>query len=352
MSSPAPSASAPRGALVSAAFLSGLPAIALALCYPFALLGFRGAADGALHSPGGGPGLWAIAVACMLAACAVPLLALWRAMRLATTGGAPYARRVTLLAVAAPPICTLLPSLLPAAVPDTRAWVALWCLLAVAGLAARGTSPRTPPLTHRPAPGSATLRTVHAAVLIGSLIAMFVLFHVGNQLTGLAGPDSYDQLMKLGRVVYRSSFIEPLLVTLIFVQLLSGLYLLWRDAAGPQDRLRTLQLASGCYLIFFLLSHLNATLLFGRRVLHGDTGWAFATGGPGGLVHAERLVPYYGFAVIFALLHLALGVRRLLLRSHVRRVRADAFVVTIGVLGAVIALAILAGMFGARLPRG
>ncbi|MFO1402333.1 MAG: hypothetical protein U1F30_14170, partial [Steroidobacteraceae bacterium] len=187
---------------------------------------------------------------------------------------------------------------------------------------------------------------------IGAGIAVFVLFHVGNQLTGLSGPDTYDQLMKLGRVVYRSSIVEALLVTLIFVQLASGLYLLWRDAAGPQDRLRTLQLASGTYLIFFLLSHLNATLVFGRRVLHGDTGWAFATGGPGGLVHAERLVPYYGFAVLFALLHLALGVRRLLLKTHVRRARADAFVVVTGVLGAAIALAILAGMFGLRLPRG
>ncbi|MCC7412626.1 MAG: hypothetical protein IT495_13485 [Gammaproteobacteria bacterium] len=206
--------------------------------------------------------------------------------------------------------------------------------------------------TPRAAPGPAAARTLHAAVLIGAGIAAFVLFHVGNQLTGLAGSDTYDHLMKLGRVVYRSSLIEPLLVVLIFVQLASGLYLLWRDAAGPQDRLRTLQLASGCYLVFFLLSHLNATLIFGRRVLHGDTGWAFATGGPGGLVHAERLIPYYGFAVVFALLHLALGVRRLLLRRHVRRSRADGVVLATGVLGALIALAILAGMLGLRVPRG
>lgn len=338
-----------RSTLIASAFLSGLPAIALALCYPVALLGFRGAVDGALRAPGGSPWLRVVAVACMLAAGAVPMLALWRALHLAASGGAPFARRVTLLAVAAPPIYTLLGSLLPATLPDFGSWVALWCLLAVPGLAGARDTPLPAP---RAAPGSAAARRLHAAVLVGAGIAAFVLFHVGNQLTGLSGPDTYDHLMKLGRVVYRSSLIEPLLVALIFVQLASGLYLLWRDAAGPQDRLRTLQLASGSYLVFFLLSHLNATLIFGRRVLHGDTGWAFATGGPGGLVHAERLIPYYGYAVFFALLHVALGVRRLLLRSHVRRARTDAFVVTIGVLGTLIALAILAGMFGVRLPRG
>jgi hypothetical protein len=322
-------------------------AAALACVYPFALAGFHAAIDGALRTQDGGIGPWSIALGCMVLAYAIPLAALWMALHLAQGGATPAAQRMALLVIAAPPILNLL-SLVRAPVPDIWVWAIFW-VLALIGLVATGGAGRAAP--QRAPAGAALLRRLHGAGVIGIGIAAFLLFHVGNQLSGLSGAAAYDQVMRLGRLVYRAAWVEPLLVSFVLLQLLSGLYLLWRDSVAPHDRFRTLQIAAGCYLIFFLLSHLNATLLFGRRVLHGNTGFSFATGGPDGLLRAERLIPYYGLAVFFALLHVALGLRRVLLRRNVRQAGADGFVVAVAAVGGVVALAIMVGLCSASLPR-
>ncbi|MCC7463771.1 MAG: hypothetical protein IT480_15085 [Gammaproteobacteria bacterium] len=327
-------------------WLTRIGAPLLALSYPFVLLAYRAAIDGALRAADGGAGWWIAALAGLVAAYGVPLLALVLALRLAAAAAAPAPRRVALLAVAAPPLLNLLGPF-HGPLPELGVWGVFWAVLAgVAFAGARGAAPAV----FRPAAGASVARRVHITAIIGIGIAIFLLFHVVNQLSGLAGAGTYDRVMKLGRVIYRSAWIEPILLTLIFLQLLSGLYLLWRDSVGTQDRLRTLQIATGGYLIFFLLSHLNATLLFGRQVLHGDTGFAFATGGPDGLLRAERLIPYYGLAVFFALLHVALGLRRALLARRVRKERADRLVTVVAVGGAVLALVIIAGLCRASLP--
>lgn len=276
----------------------------------------------------------------LVVAGAAPLLALVFALRLAGTDAAPAARRVALLAVAAPPILVLYSSL-RGSLPLLGPWLVFWVLLALIAVAVgRGGMQRARPAVA----GSLTARRVHMNAIIGVGILLYLLFHVANQLSGWFGAATYDEVMKFGRSVYRAAYIEPILVTLIFLQILSALHLFWRDAAAPQDRFRTLQIASGCYLVFFLLSHLNATLVFGRIFLHGNTGFAFATGGPGGLLRSEQLIVYYGLAVFFALLHVALGVRRALLVRGVRRQRADRVVVVSGALSALLALVIIAGL--------
>jgi hypothetical protein len=287
---------------------------ALALSYPFVLLAYRAAIDAALPAADGGARWWVAALAGLIAAYGVPLLALAIALRLAAAGAAPAARRAALLAVAAPPLLNLLGPF-HGPLPELATWVVFWALLAIVGLVGgRGAAPAV----YRPAVGAASARRIHTTTIIGIGIAAFLLFHVGNQLSGLSGAATYDDVMKLGRVVYRSALIEPVLLALIFLQLLSALYLLWRDSVGPQDRFRTLQIA---------------------------------TGGPDGLLRAERLIPYYGLAVFFALLHVALGLRRALLERKVRKARADRLVVVVAAAGAVVALVIIAGLCRACLPR-
>ena len=325
--------------------IAGIAAAAAALFYPFALMGFHASVNKAFVQPYSNSSLWLwlIAAICMSAAFAVPLLALGTAMRLGETGGAPYARRVTLLAVASPAILNLLGGTIGNAVPETWVWVIFWSVLLFAGMARTGDAHPSAP---RLQPGAARARQFHTAAVVGVVIGLFVLFHVGNQLTGLSGPVTYDRVMKTGRLIYRSSMVEPILITVVLLQLASGIYPLWRDSTGRQDRFRTLQIASGCYLIFFLLSHLNAVLLFGRRVLHGDTGWVFATGGPDGLLRSDRLIPYYALAVFFALVHLALGARRLMLKRNVNRSWADRLVYGVAMIGSVVAVAAILGMSG------
>jgi len=101
--------------------------------------------------------------------------------------------------------------------------------------------------------------------------------------------------------------LQPVLVALFFFQIAIGVYFVWRYTAGPSDRFRTFQIASGVYLAFYVLGHMDSVFIFARTYLGIDTGWGFATGAPTGLVKDPwniRLVPHYwlgaGRAVIIA----------------------------------------------------
>jgi hypothetical protein len=65
---------------------------------------------------------------------------------------------------------------------------------------------------------------------------------------------------------------------------------------------------------------------FARTYLGIDTGWAFATGAPAGLVKDPwniRLVPDYWLGVFFFLAHLAAEAGVVLMAHGVRKVHAD-----------------------------
>jgi hypothetical protein len=140
---------------------------------------------------------------------------------------------------------------------------------------------------------------------------------VANHLTGLAGAGTYDAVMKVFRHVYRTDTLQPLLVALFFFQIGTGLFLVWRHTAAPSDRFRTFQIASGVYLAFYVLGHMDSVFIFARTYLGIDTGWGFATGAPTGLVRDPwniRLVPHYWLGVFFVLAHLAAGIPAVELR--------------------------------------
>jgi len=121
------------------------------------------------------------------------------------------------------------------------------------------------------------------------------------------GPSTYDAVMKIFRHVYRTDrteLLQPLVVTLFLFQIGTGLYLVWRHTALPSDRFRTFQIASGVYLAFYVLGHMDSVFIFARTYLGIDTGWDFATGAPTGLIKDPwniRLVPHYRLGVFFVL---------------------------------------------------
>jgi hypothetical protein len=57
-----------------------------------------------------------------------------------------------------------------------------------------------------------------------------------------------------------------------------------RFPAPPRLRRRTFQIASGVYLGFYVLGHMDSVFIFARTYLGIDTGWSFATGAPTGLI--------------------------------------------------------------------
>jgi len=111
-------------------------------------------------------------------------------------------------------------------------------------------------------------------------------------------------------------------------------------------------LATGAYLAFFILTHMNSALV-SARALHGiDPGWAWATAAPTGLLRdawSIRLVPHYALGVFCVLVHLACGLHGVLLAHGATRSAVDRAWAAGVALAAVVAAAIVAGLCGLRI---
>jgi len=331
--------------------LSVLIAPLAALSYPFILTGFNASVT-TITKGDVGVLPWLTAAVSLLLAFAAPTMALLAAMHFAEirqpTVAQLRAKRMALLAVAAPTLFTFIGVVLSMRgdpVPDMWFWVACWVLAIVAFFRADRNAPA--PAKVQPVP--AALRVAHgisALVIIG----IFLALHISNHLTGLVGPSTYDAVMKIFRHVYRTEVLQPLLVTLFLFQIGTGLYLVWRHTAAPSDRFRTFQIASGVYLAFYVLSHMNSVFIFAHLGI--DTDWNFATGAPTGLIKDPwniRLVPYYWLGVFFVLSHIAVGTRTVMMAHGASKAFADRFMIGGAVLACIIATAIMLGMCGLRL---
>ncbi|MGO8952069.1 MAG: hypothetical protein ACLPWS_09475 [Rhodomicrobium sp.] len=268
-----------------------------AMVYPLTLKGFH--ASVAAMDTGGSHDAIVLAAAglSLFLAFAVPAIAIVSAMRLSAieipAKAELLARRVALLAVAAPPLFTFTGVVLyMLGNPISDIWIlaAFWAFLIVA--IARSDK-RIPVATEPEKPARAAAHVAHGAVALVILV-VFLGAHLANHLTGLAGPDTHTAVMKTLRHVYRSPVAEPILLMGFLFLIVSGSYMAWKLTGKVTGGFRTFQIASGVYLIFFLISHVNAVLVLARAYLGVDSGWDFATGAPAGLIHDTwniRLVP-------------------------------------------------------------
>ncbi len=320
------------------------------MLYPLALAAFHACvsephADSALARFGTG--------ASLLLAFLAPGTALFCAVKLAAlespTLAELRARRVAILAVAAPPIFTFAGVVLfPLGIAHVDAWIlaAFW-----AGLAMRIACSNRRTLAPSLKPPATSTRVAHGVVAAGVLL-VFLGGHLINHFFGLAGREAHIAVMKILRHVYRAPLVEPILLLGLLFLMLSGIYMTWKYTSRATDRFRALQTASGVYLFFFLISHVNAVILVARKYLHIDPNWDFATGAPAGLIHDAwniRLVPYYWLGVFFVLLHLASGARKVMLEHSNRTKLADGMVIWGAALSALASTGILLGMCGLRL---
>ncbi|QYE36327.1 hypothetical protein KZX46_10580 [Polymorphobacter sp. PAMC 29334] len=257
-------------------------------------------------------------------------------------------RRLNYLGVTAPTMFVflgVLQSLVGSPLPDVLTWTVGWTILSL--WAAKSSSLR---LHDRATPAVGSWRVAHG--IIAAVVLAYVLFHIGNHLFGLVGPNAHHDIMEAGRYVYRARLIEPVLVGLFVAQVVIGLRLAWRWTAVKGDFHRVFQVASGLYLSVFILGHMNSVFIYARTVKRIPTGWDFATGAPGGLLHDAwniRLLPHYALGVFFVLAHLASGLRIVLLAHGVHRSAVDALW-SVGVIASVVvSAAIIAGMCGVRI---
>ncbi|WMJ68633.1 hypothetical protein [Stenotrophomonas sp. 24(2023)] len=257
-------------------------------------------------------------------------------------------RRLAYASVLAPTLYVFLgvvQALLGSPVADPWVWCALW--LAAMAWSVRADPAPAPAI---PPPVIARWRVAHGISAV--VVCLYVLFHLGNHLTGLLGTQRYAAVMEAGRQVYRAGWIEPLLVAAVLFQIGSGLRLAWYWSAARQDAFRTFQIASGAYLSAFMLGHMNSVFIYARTYLGIPTDWNFATGAPTGLIHDPwniRLLPHYALGVFFVLGHLVAGLRVVLNAHGVARQATQRLWWAGMVASALIATAIMAGMCGARL---
>ncbi|PDT70926.1 hypothetical protein CO675_37375 [Bradyrhizobium sp. C9] len=332
--------------------LRGLAPAAGAIAYPFLLDGFH-----LVVSPADGPmsfGRLAVAALCLLAATAAPSLGLACAYWMtkpASSSFALRARRLAYVSIAAPPLFVLTGvglGLLHIHVSDELVWVAGW--LAACLYVLLGGEQERPPTSAAMAPSIARWRVTHG--IAAAVILLYVAFHLTNHLLGLFGPEVHGAVMKLGRTVYRSPVIEPVLVALMLFQVAIGVRLAWRWSSRPADAFRVFQIGSGVYLAAFIVTHLNSAFVSARAVHHIDTNWDWASGAPTGLIHdawSIRLVPHYALGVFFVLAHLASGLRGILIAHGVTTAVANRVWATGLAAGALIAIAIMSGLCGARI---
>jgi succinate dehydrogenase hydrophobic anchor subunit len=325
-----------------------------ALLYPFALKGFNVSVTRiAEGSAGAFAWTWLSAAVCLALAFIMPLIAVLAAMSFSEierpTAAQLRAKRAALLAVAAPTLFTFMGVvlyMLHNPVPDTWIWVACWALALALLLRSDNVAPVR--LAVRPVP--VPLRVAHGVSAL-ALVLIFLALHIANHLMFPAGPGTYDAVMKVFRHVYRTDILQPLLVALFLFQVGTGLFFAWRLTATPSDRFRTFQIASGVYLAFYVLGHMDSVFIFARTYLGIDTGWDFATGAPVGLVKDPwniRLVPHYWLGVFFVLAHLAAGARVVIMAHGVSPAFANRFMVGGAVAAGIVATVIMLGMCGMR----
>src|SRR5262249_55665197 len=142
---------------------------------------------------------------------------------------------------------------------DTWLWVACWAI----ALALLLRSDNSVPAVLAPRPIPAPLRVAHGVSAL-ALLLIFLALHNPHPFMFPAAAGTSAAVMKVFRHVYRAEILQPLVVTLFLFQIGTGLFFAWRLTAAPTDRFRTFQIASGVYLAFYVLGHMDSVFIFAR----------------------------------------------------------------------------------------
>jgi len=221
---------------------------------------------------------------------------------------------------------------------------ALWYALCAAVAASRW----LPRAESRPAPGPLFERIHRTSAL---LLLAFGVAHVANHLAALQSLQAHVSVQTALRTVYRQPVVEALIVLAALLQVGTGASLISRVRLQRSTSLRNLQVLAGAFLGMFFLSHLTGVFISGRLLQQADTTFAWATGGPQGLLANSRspqFMPYYLLAVLAFFLHAACA-GRWSLASALSAKAALKVCYGIMALGAVISLALLVPMAGFHL---
>lgn len=337
---------------LSAASLHRLLLVVPALCalaYPL-LLSFLSAGLVLVHgsaSPNGSI-VWVSVIGSLTLALAVMLVSFVFGLALGSPQvGRPEdfrARCVALLAFAAPSLYVGFNNVAgmlraPSAVPV--AWLIFWTLMAMLVLlGSRSSSPATlvSPVGHR------RLAAAHGVSALAILL-LFVGPHIGNHLAGFWNGPVHIEMMNAVRRVYRDDIVQPILLTLIGFQIVTGTVLVRRRMRKPSDFFGTLQTMSGAYVGVYFLAHMTA--VFAARYAGTDTNWNWLTRPHDSMLVSLsnlRLIAHYWVGPIAIITHVACGLRMILLQRDTSPTAADRLALALITVGVVISSVILAAL--------
>lgn len=323
-----------------------LPALA-AIAYPFLLSAIAWLLRVFQAAAPPGPAIITVTVLAILTcASAVMGVAFARALSLGRIGAGTSGRLLAHLAFATPSLLVgfgNVAGLLHARGAVVVAWPLFWlALMAVAWLAQDASQPA-------PLPANRKLAVAHGISALAILI-LFVLPHLANHLAGIVSGAVHIQVMRWARLDYRNAIVEPLLLTLIAFQIMSGFVLVWRKLTRASDLFGTLQTITGVYVGIYLLAHMTAA--FSARGAGTDTNWNWLTYDDRGLLsHLDSftLVAHYWAGPIAIIAHVACGLRMVMLEHGVSERMVGRLAWGLIGLGVAASSVILAGLVGVHI---
>lgn len=186
--------------------------------------------------------------------------------------------------------------------------------------------------------------TIHRSLAV--LILLFIAIHICNHLIGIWGAEAHIEFMDWARGFYRNSYVEPILLSALFIQVLLGLYFVYRSWGQRKGFFSRTQAISGCYLAVFLLLHVG-TVIDVRDSLNIDTNFYFAVSGIHLAEQAYFFVPYYFLSVVAIFIHVAAATHWALKKKCNQPVanKVGTAIILIGITISLLIVSTLTGMF-------
>jgi hypothetical protein len=320
-----------------------LPLTAVVI-YPGFLLSFDAAINA--HHESGSTFMAVGAVLAMLLAGSIPVLAIRALLLTRHDAGPVLARGMLYVMFATPSLFSLTVTLTRLAGVRQLAglvtlWVSAWLAIGLMLYVRRGRS------TSQERERQVTrLRVVHGVTAL-CLLCGFLLAHLANHSLAIWSADLHGVAMDWLRGWYRSDWIEPVLLALMLVMIGTGIPMVAHYSRQRMDAFRVVQAATGVYMAVFICSHVVA-VLNGRRV-GLDTNWAFAAG-PASLLDGTsllgRLIPHYVCGTHSLILHVACGLRVVLLQHGATQMLVNRAVYGLASVAVVVTVLIAAALMG------
>lgn len=135
-------------------------------------------------------------------------------------------------------------------------------------------------------------------------MAVFIGLHLFNHFYSIWGADKHIHLMNMLRLFYRNGFIETILLSAVFLQIISGLRLFKSKRKTALTAFEKLRVWTGLYLAVFLIIHMTAVFA-GRLYLHLDTNFYFGVAGLNTFPLNLFFIPYYALGIVSMFGHIA-----------------------------------------------